>query len=211
MFGRPVLAGVAAVAVLAFVGYLTLRSLNSAGPASTSALANTQTAAPAPAAQVQPQPATPMATQENSPSLATTTKQPQANINSTAPNRAIGGSIDEALHASNTLPTPNRMPGKGFDPSQPRPAPNAGLVGGQIPLTMVLQALGVHATWNGDWLVDSVQPNGVGSHAGVRSGDIIEALNGQPVGENTTFKGTFSGRSIRVKRNGAVLDLTFKP
>jgi hypothetical protein len=204
LFWRPVLAAVT-VTVLTFVGYLGLRSLNThdAG-APTQEVANTKTTAPAAAASNQQSVSvpTPTPTQENAPSIATT-KPP--NVNNNAPSTRNG--MDSRVDA---LRQPTFLTPKTLDQPQRRLG-DVNTVTGDVPVTMVLQAIGVHATWNGGWLVDSVQPNGVGFHSGVRTGDVVEALNGQPIGEKTAFKGSFSGKSIRVRRDGASLDLAFKP
>jgi membrane-associated protease RseP (regulator of RpoE activity) len=207
----PVLAGVVAVAVLAFGGYLALRPLNSGGGAPAREIANSVPTAPAPVVVNQPSVSVPApaATQETVPSLATG-KQPNGSTN-TRTTQSVGGSYDEALHQSNSLHQPNRLSTKGYDPSRPAPPANAGLGTAEIPVTMIFEAIGVHVTWNGGWHVDSVAPKNVAARSGVHPGDFIEAINGQPVAEQTSFKGSFSGKSIRVRRDGAVVDLAFKP
>ena len=200
---RPVLAGVVAVAVLAFVGFLVLRSLNSGAGTPPREIANAGAAAPTPVAPNQSAIAapTPAATQDNPSSIAAT-KPPMVNNNAVP--RQSGGSFDEAMKGSRTL-SPRTL-----DPSPRRPN-DTGALGGQIPVTMLFEAIGVHASWSaGGWRVDSVDSKNVAGRAGIKQGDVIEALDGQPVGEKTTFKAVVTGKSVRVRRDGTVLDLPFK-
>ncbi len=77
--------------------------------------------------------------------------------------------------------------------------------GRPIPAKELLSFLGVGATYDGaGWRVDSVSSNSTAERYGVRSGDIIEAINDQAVNESTSFKDSFTGKSLRVRRDGKV-------
>ncbi|MBV9242795.1 MAG: hypothetical protein JO314_12390 [Acidobacteria bacterium] len=216
MSWRPILAGVAALVVLAFVGYVGFRSLSSRAN-TPETIANTNTAAPASSAPVpQNQPPVtgpaPSATVDVGPNLAGS-KPPSTNSatsSNTQPTQPGGGSYTEASRDSNVIQQPGRI-SKGYDPSRGPIARNAGLGTGQIPLKMLLDGIGIHATWNNGWRVDSVDANNLAGRSGVRAGDVIEAVDGQPVTETMTFKATFSGKSLRVRRDGSVVDIPFKP
>lgn len=54
----------------------------------------------------------------------------------------------------------------------------------------------------GGWRVDTVNPNTTAERVGLKAGDVIEAINDQPVTKNTAFSGSFSGKSLRVNRGG---------
>ncbi|MFL6373528.1 MAG: PDZ domain-containing protein [Pyrinomonadaceae bacterium] len=201
---RPIWIGVAAVAVLGFGGYLGIRSLNtnSVAPASTQVTNTVTTGAPPNTKAPQVAVPAPTAAPQIIPDTLAAGKQPRDT--KTVESTQQGGSIDEASKDAHRL-----LP-KTVDPPQRRTGDSSGL-GGQIPVTMIFEAIGVHAGWNGNWQVNSVDANTVAAKSGVRAGDIIEALNGQPVGEKTSFKAFVSGKSVRVRRDGAVIDLPFKP
>jgi hypothetical protein len=202
MFWRPVFAGVGGIAVLVFVGYLGFRSPTPNVPTN---VAQTSTNDQPPVVQKQPSIIAPTPASSVAPQTPETAVANKPKGNKLLPPAQQGGSIDEAVHQSNVL-----VP-KTYNPSQHRPNDTSGLGTAEIPVTMIFQAIGVHATWNGGWHVDSVEAKNVAGRSGVRSGDIIEALNGQPVTENTSFKGSFSGKSMRVQRNGSVIEIPFKP
>jgi membrane-associated protease RseP (regulator of RpoE activity) len=70
----------------------------------------------------------------------------------------------------------------------------------------VLILLGINATYSGSgWLVNSLTPNGAAERVGLKAGDVVEAINEQSIAETTSFSGTFSGKSLRVRRGGQVL------
>ena len=200
---RPVLAGVVAAAMLAFVGYLGVRSFAPNAPEPNVS----QTTATKQPSSVQNQHSivapTPAPSVSQAPQTVASDKRPTTN--KLLPPAQQGGSIDEASKDA------HRPFAKEYVPSQHRPGDNSGLGTAEIPVTMVLEAIGVRATWKGGWQVNSVEPKNVAGRSGVRPGDIIDAINGQPLSETTSFKGSFSGKSIRIRRDGAVLDLAFKP
>ena len=201
----PIFAGVVTLAVLAFVGYLGVRSWNVSPKQQAMETANTQTSAPAPVNSIQPaitSPATnaPIA---NTQTVATTGQPKDKRANSGGPQ---GGSIDEASKAD------RKLNGRSFDPTQ-RKSGDTNVVGsGQIPVAVIFDAIGVHANWNGTgWQVDNVRSQSVAERGGVHTGDIIESIGGHPIDEKTTFSDSVAGKSLRVRRGGTSVEIPFKP
>ena len=76
----------------------------------------------------------------------------------------------------------------------------------------ILEQLGAGTTIsNAGVTVGSVKENSVAAKAGLKDGDVIEAIDRKPVGVKTTFPGQFSGRSITVRRDGKSVDIDLKP
>jgi hypothetical protein len=131
--------------------------------------------------------------------------------NSTDPDpvkdRPTGGSTDLAVRESQKI-----FP-RGVNPNAKAPAnakgfdPNA-----RIHVASILEFIGIKATWTGDgWRVDSVAAGNIAERSGAKTGDVVEAINGQVVDKKTTFPAKFDGRSMRVRRDGASLSIDFKP
>jgi hypothetical protein len=201
----PVFAGVVTLAVLAFVGYLGLRSWNTPAKTQQIETANTQTSAPIPANSSQPTVSgpTPNAPTTNGQTVATTTQSKDKKPANHAPQ---GGSIDEASKDD------HKLNGRSFDPAQRKSTDNNVVGSGQIPVTVIFDAVGAHAYWNGSgWQVDKVRSQSVADLGGLRTGDVIESIGGHPVGENTTFSDSLVGKSLRVRRKGAAVEIPFKP
>ncbi len=79
----------------------------------------------------------------------------------------------------------------------------------QRPASEVLTLLGIDAKFaNGAWRVDSVKELTTAGRVGVKTGDVIEALNDQPLGEKASFGKAFSIKSLRVKRNGQSVNIS---
>ena len=76
----------------------------------------------------------------------------------------------------------------------------------------VFDTLGLRATFSSSaWKVGSVTPKSLADKAGVKAGDIIEALNDQPLTEKTVLGRTFTGTSMRVRRGGQIIEIDLKP
>ena len=142
------------------------------------------------------------------PERASTTSErsgPVRRTKAVADNRSQGGSIDRTLESANTILPP------GFQSVDPR---KRGVVpsnvgDADIPVKDVLQMLGVSAELGGDgWKVRSAAANGMAERAGVRAGDVIEAINGTSLAAKTTFKGGVSVKALRVRRDGKQVNLT---
>jgi membrane-associated protease RseP (regulator of RpoE activity) len=105
-----------------------------------------------------------------------------------------GGSVDEASRGSTTV-----FP-RGFDPNA------------AIAITRVFEMIGVTAKWDGSgWHVETVTAGTVGERSGLKTGDVIVAVNGRPVDERSVFAGSFTSRSLTVRRGGKRIELAFRP
>lgn len=216
-------ASVAAAIVIGLGGYLVFTSINT-GQDDVPAVAGTQPVIQPPIVA----PPTPPATDDNqaedriivNPSgemmadkinadrpddlVRNETKKTSANTNK---DRPTGGSTELAVRESKNI-----FP-RGLNPNA-RPPANAKGVGPntRIHVSSILDFIGVKATWAGDgWRVDSVDANNIASRSGIKTGDVVEAINGQSVDKKTTFPAKFDGKSVRVRRDGANLTVDFKP
>lgn len=70
----------------------------------------------------------------------------------------------------------------------------------------VFGSMGIRARYENGWRVSSA--SGRAASAGLKAGDIIEAINGKPVGANTSFDADFAGRTLRVKRDGTTIQIS---
>ncbi len=119
-------------------------------------------------------------------------------------NRSRGGSIDSTLGSANTI----LPPGFRLDPRN-RDTASSNMGVADVAVRDVLELLGMSAEFDGDgWRVRSAATNSMAQLAGVRVGDVIEAINGTPLEPNTTFKGGISVRSLRVLRDGKQVNLS---
>jgi C-terminal processing protease CtpA/Prc len=76
----------------------------------------------------------------------------------------------------------------------------------------VLETFGIRADFDSTgWKVASVKPNSVAYKAGVKAGDIVEALNDQPLTDRTVLGRKVTGTSVRVRRDGQSIKLELKP
>ncbi len=118
-----------------------------------------------------------------------------------------GGSYDEALGAG-----ANRMPQRGFPQNPQLGNVNAAGTGTEIAIKDVLEQLGIRAEYrSGAWKVASVSQNNIAQKAGVLPGDIIEAFNDQVLTQKTQLGRSFTGMSLRVRRNAQTITLDLKP
>jgi len=123
----------------------------------------------------------------------------------TAPENSIGGgSFDSAVTAA------RRVLPRGINPDtrpitrKPRDMQNpAG-----IPAQDILRSLGADVEYAvGGFTVGTIRSASIAERVGLKSGDVVEAINDQKVVKETSFSGTFSGKTIRVKREGKILDI----
>ncbi len=118
-----------------------------------------------------------------------------------------GGSYEETLRAG-----ANRMPQRGLPQKPQLTDVNAAGTGAQIGIKSVLEQIGIRAEYeSGGWKVESVTQNNIAEKAGVQPGDVIEALNDQVLTQKTQLGRTFTGMSLRVRRNGKIIKLDLKP
>jgi PDZ domain len=75
----------------------------------------------------------------------------------------------------------------------------------------VLSFIGINATFaDKKWKVNSVQQNSPAARSGVRTGDVIEAIDENRLASetiSTNSKGTFSGKKLTVARGGEKLEI----
>jgi len=116
----------------------------------------------------------------------------------TAAGRPGGGSYVEAVRPE------RRILPRGIDPDAPQPPkPRDFDQKVRIPVSEVLTMIGVRASFRGSsWMVESVADFSTAGQAGLKTGDVIEAINDQNLTQNTEFRGSFTGKSIRIRRDG---------
>ena len=207
----PVTAGVAVPLSLAVLvgGYFGFGSLYPTGNGSEGVQTQAQMALP-----VIPAPAQPALTVPAAPAGSEVEQQPVSPIATASLRKRVapiakttrtasGGSFVEASSEGRTIRP------RGFNPEQKTVVdPNTINNGAELKAESVFSGMGVKATYTaGGWKVDSVTTNNMAEKAGVRSGDVIEAINGQAVTDKTTFGNKFTGRSLRVKRDGKSVDI----
>jgi len=99
-----------------------------------------------------------------------------------------GGSIDSALRPARVIPAPS-----------------------DVPVREILERLGMKAEFiDGGWKVRSTTDNSIATRSGVRSDDVIEAIDGRAITEATTLKGGVDGKSLNVRREGKQVKLDLK-
>ncbi len=82
----------------------------------------------------------------------------------------------------------------------------------RISARIVLSQIGINASYSGSsWKVGSVKQNSRAERSGVKSGDVIEAVDGQNLTEKTTFENKSSSKSIRILRDGKSMQIDLKP
>lgn len=121
-------------------------------------------------------------------------------------NRTGGGSFDEAGREE------RKIYRGGFDPNA-KPATNTKMPdrAAQIPAKEILNLFGVNGTFGeAGWKVDSVGTDTVAGRSGVKAGDVIEAINDQPLTEKMSLKGGFNGKTLRVRRDGTTVQIVLK-
>lgn len=211
----------AAAIVLALGSYLVFTSLNTEQyyvPAVAEVQPQTQSPAAAqPASDVGTaqeanratmRPSDELIVQNNSPTGDNAKTNGAHSVDREAPKaRLTGGSTELAVRESKKI-----FP-RGLNPNA-KPAANAKGVdpNARMGVLQILDFIGIKATWASDgWRVDSVDAKTIAERSGVRTGDIVEAISGQKVDKQTTFPARFDGNSVRVRRNGASLQIDFKP
>lgn len=102
------------------------------------------------------------------------------------------GSVDLTQKTANVINPPGTDPRTAAD----------------ISVREVLQMLGVTAEFSdGGWKVQSAAENSVAQRSGIKSNDVIEAVDGKPLTGTTNVKGDF-GKVLRVRRDGKKIDVT---
>lgn len=201
---RPLVAGLAAAVVIGG-GYLGYRSTQ---PAPVSITAESKSPAnPAPIISGPAIEPAPRVTAESPAQTAETvaSQKPPSGPKTPKP-PSTGGSIDQALKDTQK-----------FEPSGAGRAVGGSsdvrsMGTGEISVNSVFSILGVDATWEGSgWRVSSVRSHSVADRASLKAGDVVEAIDGRPLTATSRFVGRFDGKSLRVRRDGATLDLALRP
>lgn len=119
------------------------------------------------------------------------------------PRESVGGSVDSAASAVRPV-LPHGIPER---PAFTRkPADMQSLVA--IPARDVLISLGTDVEFvEGHYRVSNIRSSSVAEQAGLRTGDVIESINDKKVEKDTAFKGVFSSRSVRVRRDGKSVEI----
>jgi hypothetical protein len=201
----PVLASSVALVLLAFGVYLGVRMMRPAAtPDNVAAVVETPLPATSNVAAPAPQQVAPAPTQ--GPAVVASS-HPAANTPAKRTDKNVGGSVDEASSEGKKF-----FP-RGVDPRNSNVTDDRGVgANSQIPVTSIFGGLGIDAAWNGSgWRVNSVTEGSLPERSGLRTGDVIESIDGKPLGERTVVNGTFSARSLLVRRDGKAVDIPFKP
>lgn len=75
----------------------------------------------------------------------------------------------------------------------------------------ILMQLGINATYSeASWKIGVVTQNSIAERSGLKAGDVIEAINDQNLSEKTTLAMPFSGKNIRVRRDGKIMQIDLK-
>ncbi|MEQ1645286.1 MAG: hypothetical protein ABL959_17685 [Pyrinomonadaceae bacterium] len=112
------------------------------------------------------------------------------------PETPEGGSVDMALRETN-------RPGNVVSTGNSSPV----IPTSTLSVREVFSAMGIRASLSASgWRVGSA--SGRAAAAGLKAGDIIETVNGKAVGANTVFDEKFSGNTLRIKRDGATIQIS---
>ncbi|HSI88823.1 MAG TPA: hypothetical protein VK918_07185 [Pyrinomonadaceae bacterium] len=99
---------------------------------------------------------------------------------------------------------------RGIDPQTVIPNTRPGDAAGTHRISDILQMIGVNAQRGAmGWNVSGTTSAGVGGRAGIRSGDIVVAIDGTPINNTDTIKGTATIRSLQLIREGRRVTITF--
>ncbi len=209
----PRFARVAAPAMVlaAAGGYFGYNALYDTGPINVPVVADSTSITPAPIVVPNsevvipaPAPTTEIATAKppvNSvETVAGIPKKDPATTAAKKPVTAGGGSVDFAVRETNTI-----SPSSGNVVSTGNSSPVAPT--STLSIREVFSAMGIRASFSGTgWRVSSA--SGRAAAAGLKTGDIIETVNGRAVGANTVFDEKFSGSTLRIKRDGATIQIS---
>lgn len=114
-----------------------------------------------------------------------------------------GGSVERGLGTTRPI-----YP-RGVDPNAKTPVvPKEFDQLGNVTAKDLMNLLGLDVIYSeSSWKVESVRENSTAQRAGLKSGDVVEAINERPISEKTTFKGRFTSKSMRLIRDGKSVDI----
>jgi hypothetical protein len=116
------------------------------------------------------------------------------------PETPEGGSVDMALRETHTVSTRS---GNVVNTGNSSPV----IPTSTLSVREVFSAMGIRASLSATgWRVSSA--SGRAAAAGLKTGDIIETVNGKAVGANTVFDEKFVGSAMRVKRDGLTVNIS---
>jgi hypothetical protein len=131
---------------------------------------------------------------------------PNSTDANTPKDRPSGGSTDLAVRES------QKIYPRGLNPNAKAPANSKGVdPNARIHVSSILEFIGVKATWARDgWRVDSVAANNIAERSGIKTGDVVEEINDQPLKETSSFGIKFNVKSLLVRRDGKTIQLPLK-
>ena len=115
-----------------------------------------------------------------------------------------GGSIDRAVRGTSTTILPR---GISITPVNTAVTPQGFDTASKVSVSDVFSQLGIDAEYSNGWVVKTVRDRSVAGTAGLRSGDVIEAVDGKPISEVDGKRG-FNGRVLTVRRGDQSVKLT---
>lgn len=143
--------------------------------------------------------------------------------------------VKQPDQSNKDLGPPSRKTGSSFDSSDDRPKSGSalglkvdvpirprGLEGNTTVLTNsngivrstsisardLFDILGIKGTFDmTGWKVDAVGANTTAERSGVKTGDVIEAVNDQRLTAKTSFGSNFNGKSLRIRRDGRTIKI----
>lgn len=133
---------------------------------------------------------------------------PKTSLNSRPPEKvSTGGSFDETSNIKRA-----KFP-KGFDPNRkPTAKPRDFDQTSGESAKDVLSLIGIDGRYSeSSWTVGNVRAHSTAERAGVKTGDVVEAINDEPISEKTSFHGAFTGKSLKIRREGREIRIDLKP
>jgi membrane-associated protease RseP (regulator of RpoE activity) len=136
---------------------------------------------------------------------ASTVRPPAPKVGTRGERRVVsnGGSVDRALRTSSTPILP-----KGLQTEPQKEELGDFQTTVELSASDLLRAIGIEP--DGAMHVRSVTPNSPAAKAGVRTGDVLDSVDGKPVTSDTVFRGTIELKKLGVTRDGRRIELTLK-
>jgi len=136
---------------------------------------------------------------------ASTVRPPAPKAGTRAERRVVsnGGSVDRALRTSS-----NRILPKGLQTEPQKEELGDFQTSVELSAPDLLRAIGIEP--DGGMHVRSVTPNSPAAKAGVRTGDLLDSVDGKPVTGDTVFRGTIELKKLGVTRDGRRIELILK-
>lgn len=107
----------------------------------------------------------------------------------------VGGSVDMAVKG-----VPKTILPRGLDPDEL-----------EVSASGFLTAIGIDAEFGqGGWKVKNVKADSPAERAGIKTGDVVEAIDDRRIDDKTVFKGNFGAKSLKVLRENKQVTLNLK-